>query len=408
MLESAILVLVLILVCLGAALLWYLRQMRLQMHANLLEVHGALESQLRGSLQAHMESLQACRDEHVRVRSEFRRLRRHLNWWLSTEPDSALPGNLAEAELLALARNLAALRPLVPYPTWQFDRDWDNPDLLYRLRRAVWNHFRGDPQAPELILDWHHGTKLALHLGNDLSKQIFVGGCMDPNELALLDKLLKPGMSFLDAGAMEGAYTVLAAALVGPGGVIWSVEPSARERRRLERNLERNGFRHVTVHPVALADSDGKAELKVARDEHSGQNTIGEVVYEQAREIMRETVEIRRLDSLADEYGLKALDVVKMDIEGAEYRALQGAEASIQRFRPVILLEVFDEALEKQGGSRALLLSWLKEHGYDFYVFDYATARLRPDDGRIAGDNLVAVPVEKPLPAEAFSLLPRA
>ena len=45
-------------------------------------------------------------------------------------------------------------------------------------------------------------------MGNDMSRQIYVAGCVEPNEFAFFDRVLQPGMTFLDAGANDGIYTV--------------------------------------------------------------------------------------------------------------------------------------------------------------------------------------------------------
>ena len=81
-------------------------------------------------------------------------------------------------------------------------------------------------------------TSLRLHLGNDVSRQIFIAGCYDPNEFAFLDRYLRPGMTFIDAGANEGVYTVFAAQRVGSEGCVWAcfrTTFSQRSRRYLHR-----------------------------------------------------------------------------------------------------------------------------------------------------------------------------
>ena len=97
---------------------------------------------------------------------------------------------MAEADILRIAEALVFVRPLTPYPNWYFDADWQNPDLGYRIRRSIWTYFSRRKTTAALDTPWYGGLRLRIHLGNDQSRQQFVAGCIDPNEFALLDKLL--------------------------------------------------------------------------------------------------------------------------------------------------------------------------------------------------------------------------
>ncbi|MBK5292545.1 MAG: FkbM family methyltransferase [Acidobacteriia bacterium] len=314
------------------------------------------------------------------------------------QPDSAesaqyiqsAQAKLSLEQILELAQGLAYIRPLTPYAGWRFDADWNNPDLAYRLRRAIWERFNSDALGHELVVDWYLDMQLCIRMGNDLSKQIFIGGCNEPNEMAFLAKELKPGMTLVDAGAMEGIYTVLGARVVGANGKVYAFEPSRRERASLARNLELNRLQHVQVFEAALSDADGEGMLCVANDEHSGQNTLGGLVFDGAREVERIPVKLRRLDTVAAAEGWTRLDFLKMDVEGAEMRLLRGAEETLSRFHPVILFEISERLLEKQGANPEQLIRWLTERDYLLYRFGSDGALEPAADGM--GDNMVAAP----------------
>ena len=140
---------------------------------------------------------------------------------------------MSEPDVLRIAEALTFVRPLTPYPNWYFDVDWQNTDLGYRIRRSIWTYFSRRKTFAALDVPWYGGGKLRMYLGNDQSRQQFVAGCLDPNEFALLDKLLTPGMVFLDVGANEGFYTVFASRCVGETGCVWAFEPSRREMEHL-------------------------------------------------------------------------------------------------------------------------------------------------------------------------------
>jgi len=301
-----------------------------------------------------------------------------------------------EPEMVALAEAVATVRPLVPYPNWHFDADWSNPDLAFQLRRSIWQYFRDRGSTAPVEIAWHHGTQLALHLGNDLSRQIYIGGCIDPNEFAFLDRFLRPGMTFLDIGANEGIYSVFAAKRVGSEGTVWAFEPSRRELARLQTNVDLNGL-PVRIFPVALADRKGSAELNVAGDEHAGQNTLGAFIYD-IEPAGKETVDMARLDDLMAQNRLARLDVIKADVEGAETPLFRGAIETLHRYRPILILEVLDPALRTQGSSAQELLDFLRSHEYRFFGFDICSGLPSPIADSMADGNIVAVPNEKTLP----------
>ena len=289
---------------------------------------------------------------------------------------------------------------------WRWDADWANPDLAFRMRQRIWQYFNNRTLDTSVVVDWFGCSQLRLHLGNDLSRQVFIAGCYEPNEFALLDKLLQPGMNFFDAGAGEGLYTLFAARRVGDTGTVWGFEPSGREFDRLLENLRLNDIGNVHAFRIALADVDGQGELVVADAEHSGQNTLGAFAYEVAQELRKEPVPLRRVDQVVSEHNITRLDVLKMDVEGAELRLIEGAHETLSQFRPVILFEALDAALRHQGSGSAALCVALSALDYRLYVFSDDTGLPVPAGPGQFGENMIAVPAERSLPEAVFGLAP--
>jgi FkbM family methyltransferase len=314
--------------------------------------------------------------------------------------DASFLDGKTEAEILALAASIAVLRPLVPYPRWRSDADLQNPDLAFQLRRWIWEYFNQRRREAVVDFPWHTGTRLRLYLGADLSRQAYIAGCFEPNEFALLDRLLKPGMTFLDVGANEGYYTVFAAKRVGSAGAVWAFEPSTRELERLRENLCINRL-DVRIFPHALADAAGTADLAIGESEHAGHNTLGKFAYAIAQ-VRTETVELRRLDDIVAESSPARIDILKIDVEGAEWRVLNGARETLQRYRPVVLFEMAEESLKSQGSSREQVLELLHSAGYRLYTFDRHTGLPTQAAAGMYSDNMIAFPEERPIPDAAL------
>jgi FkbM family methyltransferase len=298
------------------------------------------------------------------------RLERLRRWYLRNASR-----RLVEVTASALART----GKLRPEPGWRFDAAAYDPRQLPQFRRDLWQYFRDHAIDRPVIYRWYDGLRVRLFLGNDLSLCLYAGGSFEPNEFAFLRAVLRPGMVFLDGGANDGLYSLYAARRVAPDGRVLAIEPSTREFQRLEANLILNRLSSVDALNVALGREVGEATLSIAEAGHEGQNTIGDRVSNpKVATKAHETMRLETIDVLVEQLGLSRLDFVKLDVEGSEIDALEGARSAIARFQPLMLLEAEDERLASQHRTKQDLFALMKEIEYELWVFDRDTAQLRP------------------------------
>jgi FkbM family methyltransferase len=295
------------------------------------------------------------------------------------------------AALRQLGSKLARPRPLGTFPGWHFAIEEQSPTPLIRLRRRLWDHFKRRGVSRPVRVRWFDGLRLDLVLGNDQSHCLFVGGSFEPNEFAFLASFLKPGMVVVDAGANEGFYSLFMARRVAPDGRVIAVEPSPRERQRLEHNLAINDIRNVHVVNAGLADRVGHGMLHIAEAEHNGQNTLGGFVYEGVRSLGALPIQLQPLDDVLARLGAGRVDLIKMDVEGAELDVLRGATRTLAA-GPVVLFELFDEALRAQGSSAQQVLDFLVGKGFTILQFNEQGLPAPLRSFREASSNLIAVP----------------
>jgi FkbM family methyltransferase len=295
----------------------------------------------------------------------------------------------------AYARLLVGRRhPPRLFPGWTFGHEYYIARRWLALRRgALWEAALERNLVVPLTVPWYGGTRVEVTLGNDHSLCLYVAGSFEPNEFAFLDRLLRPGMTFVDIGANEGLFSLFAARRVGAAGRVVAVEPSSRERRQLERNIGRNRLANVTVVSHALGSAAGSARLRIAAKLHGGHNTFGDFVHDGASAVASEDVPVETFDGLARRLALGRVDAVKIDVEGAELKVLDGGREFLKRARPVLLIEANEEALQRQNASTAGMIALLRALGYEIRVFSERTG----DVERLAGDgplsaNIVAVP----------------
>ncbi len=285
-----------------------------------------------------------------------------------------------------------------PRPGWGFAEEYyDQRQWLACRRGALWEAARDNNLEVSLSVPWLAGTTVDVTLGNDNSLCLYVCGSFEPNEFNFLDRLLKPGMVFVDVGANDGYYTLFAARRVGAAGRVVSVEPSSRERGHLERNIARNGVGNVEIVPAALGASAGHADLHLAHGVHTGHNTLGRFAHDDVVPARVERVPLETLDAVAARLGLAHVDVVKIDVEGGEANVIAGARTVLQSMRPVLMMEVSDGALQAQGSSEAALIAMLRHDlSYEILVFSPATGLVHgQSEGMPLSANIIAVPTEK-------------
>lgn len=181
----------------------------------------------------------------------------------------------------------------------------------------------------------------------------------EPHLTAKLRALLGPGSVFVDVGANIGFFTLLAAARVGPKGRVRAFEARADNVALLRRSLAENGFANVDVHECAVSDRAGRLAFFASGTWYSNGRIVGddEAGSEQLPRVPAVTLD----EALAD---APRIDVVKMDIEGAEAKALAGMRALLRRHRPVLLTEFSPDLLRISSGvePEAYLAALAEEH----------------------------------------------
>ena len=296
-----------------------------------------------------------------------------------------------------MARALAPRYRLRLEPGWRYDSSLHDSHVRTRLRVAVWHHYRSNPIDRPIVVRWYEGLRLGLFIGNDLTLPLYVGGSFEPNEFVFIGKTLMPGMVFVDGGANDGLYAMLAGRYVGHSGRVLAVEPSSRECQRLRANVALNQLDNVLLEQAALGEEPGESHLAVAGIGREVLNALLPRHESDSTEARGESVRVETIDSLVRRHRLERVDVIKLDIEGSEVDALLGANETLARFEPILLVEAEEDRLATLNRTVGDLVALLEQHDYGVWVFDKETAQLRPaqrpdePDGQHPGD-IVAAP----------------
>lgn len=162
-------------------------------------------------------------------------------------------------------------------------------------------------------------------------------GLYEQEKMKAVQAFLKRGDSFVDVGGNKGDFALLAAKLAGENGNVVCVEPEPTNLGWIRRSIELNGYKNIHLCNLALSDHDGECTLYLGTK--SGFHTLLSGAPDRDKGSV--TVKTRTLDNLLRELEVRAVNVLKIDVEGAELQVLKGATETI-RANPdmVILLDV--------------------------------------------------------------------
>jgi FkbM family methyltransferase len=218
-----------------------------------------------------------------------------------------------------------------------------------------------------------------------IAKLIYAFGEHYEPELAYLKQVLSPGSTFVDAGACYGIYTLAASTIVGTQGRVIAFEPAARAFRVLQHNLELNGLTNVLAYPAALGEKQGKAWLY--RHPNVGCDSLGR---DGSFTDMGEEVAIRSLDDVLRRVAISRVDMMKLDVQGAEELLLRGALATLRAHHPVVIFEVYPEGTIPLGLAPYGAWQLLEELGYQFFFVEGDETLTRVESPPV-NRNVVAV-----------------
>lgn len=163
----------------------------------------------------------------------------------------------------------------------------------------------------------------------------------EEGERTFVNDYLQPGMVVFDIGAHHGLYTLLASKKVGSGGLVVAFEPSNRELEKLRQHLSLNNCTNVRVEQSAVSSNVGTASLFVCLGQETGLNSLHPPVTKEPTQC--ETVSTVTLDGYASRNKIKHVDLIKIDVEGAELDVIKGAAAMLNsRPAPVVIIEAQD------------------------------------------------------------------
>ncbi len=194
----------------------------------------------------------------------------------------------------------------------------------------------------------------------------------------LIKNIVKKGWVVCEVGAYIGDHTSLFSNLIGSDGRVVSVEPQSSHFKLLLKNIILNNLNNVVPIKAAVSDTEGSSVVYIPLND-----SIDGRIYKVKNEIRKkETTTTITIDNLLNPYD--HVDLIKMDIQGWEEKAITGARKTILRNpKLVLIIEFWPEGLKEAGTKPLKLLNDIKKLGFNIYTIGEFDGKLKLENNFI-------------------------
>jgi FkbM family methyltransferase len=205
------------------------------------------------------------------------------------------------------------------------------------------------------------GIKLSVDPASNFGQRVLIEGTYEASLTSAFERLLSRANNFVDVGANEGWFSMLAAKLIGPNGSVLACEPQERMWPAILKNTALNRFANVQLLPFALGRECARGFINLYPSVNTGSSHISG---EKRRWEKTQPIEIVPLSTVLESRGLASVDLIKIDVEGFELRVLQGAGAFLGSVIRRVVIDIHHGPLRDLGESADEVWHLLESKGY--------------------------------------------
>jgi len=232
----------------------------------------------------------------------------------------------------------------------------------HRVLRILYNNLSKKIKGRLINTNYFFETEILVNTKDIIGWKIFFFGQYEASTNRLLQKIVGNNQIVIEAGANIGSETLLLSKL-NPDGEIFAFEPAPIPFNLLQFNIGHNQLKNIRFFQEAVGEKEGQLKLHLLPHDFPNQGLTSIKEHSQSNGSIN--VPLTTIDLIADKYGLENLNLLKMDVQGAEFLILKGASESINAYKPRILLEASSEFLNLRE-----IYNYLRTMGYLIYAFD--------------------------------------
>ncbi len=217
------------------------------------------------------------------------------------------------------------------------------------------------------ICTFDKGLKINAQLSEWIQQHIYFLGIWDKQGTRFIKNHLKKGNVFFDIGANIGYYSLIVSKQVGENGQIHAFEPVSGVFAQLQSNIELNGISNISANQNAVYEKSGTLDLFVSSGENTGMSSI---FHHDTESGVVEKVDAITIDDYVEKMKIDRIDLIKIDIEGAELFALKGMKNTLQRFKPMVFMELSQEVLRNASVNEKEIIQFMAKMDYELKGID--------------------------------------
>ena len=226
-----------------------------------------------------------------------------------------------------------------------------------------------------LVVRTIQGSRMHLRVDDPgISRELLMTGVHERRTTELVKREVRPGMLVVDIGANLGYYCLLEARLIGRSGLVYGIEPVARNFEVLQRNVESNGYENIRLFNMAMSDRSGTAKFLLTDASNWGSmidprsDDKSAYIKERLAQLVRGSVQVptMSLDEFLEQERVSQVNFIRMDIEGYEIEALRGMSRTLERCKPPlkVLIEVHNTVFRDPLASLGAPLQRMLDCGF--------------------------------------------
>jgi len=201
-----------------------------------------------------------------------------------------------------------------------------------------------------------------------ISEELLMFHTHEPLSTKLLSPLLKKDMYCLDVGSNIGYYVCLESNAIGNNGKVISIEPSPINFKYLKKNVELQNTSNIEIHNFACGNENNEIEFYVS-DRSNWSRVATDKFIDAPPDVIVQTIKVpmKTIDSFIEEKSLPRLDFIRMDVEGFEVNILEGMHQTLEKFQPMLHMEIHLFLLGISETKK--LLQNIQKHGYEILYY---------------------------------------
>ncbi|MFI5203096.1 MAG: FkbM family methyltransferase [Flavobacteriales bacterium] len=267
--------------------------------------------------------------------------------------------------------------------------------ILFYLRYFPFPYFKGTlakrvkiiENTPPFVYKNPFGVSYEIHLDQYHMKNIYLYGVAERNTLRHLRRMAQSGMIFLDIGANIGSFSLSLSRKINNGKII-AFEPVSYNVNILKRNIELNKFTNILVEHKGVSNTTGTARI------YFGKKKSGASIVNTGME-NSEDIELITVDAYLKQHNINRVDMVKIDVEGAEHLVLAGAEQLLnQPEKLVLVMEYMQDNHKNTGKSTSDLFNLLLNKGFRAFLprpWPFGLKQITKPPGDTYMDNIIFI-----------------